>query len=138
MRICKQTPCFLTPVILCMCTHNLWPTYRLVKSSYLGQMLVWPTFLSSDHLTLTIDLLPWPMVYVATWNHTHRAWIWVGRNICCYHVSGIGCYFYSNFKTGIDSWIVHEKKVNQLRTMIKHPAGTQWNSVTSGMKRSKL
>ncbi len=27
-------------------THNLWPTCRLVKSSYLGQMLVWPTFLS--------------------------------------------------------------------------------------------
>ncbi len=29
-------------------THNLWPTYRLVKSLYLGQALVWPTFLSID------------------------------------------------------------------------------------------
>ncbi len=32
-------------------THNLWPTswtYRLANSSHLGQMLVWPTFLSID------------------------------------------------------------------------------------------
>ena len=38
------------------CTHNLWPTYRLVKSSYFGQMLVWPIFLSIDQL-LTMDLM---------------------------------------------------------------------------------
>ena len=32
----------------CNITDNLWPTCRLVNSSYLGQMLVWPTFLSID------------------------------------------------------------------------------------------